>query len=104
MVIQEENLASVEYLLAQSLKGHHIMFNADDIKLALGAPLNGILNFEYEDRDKVQEIFLEFLQRKSFKEKQNFLESLTICEREVLIKAYFNIVENTIKKCHSHKH
>ncbi len=102
--IQEENLASVEYLLSQSMKGHHFIFSTEDIKHALGAPLNGIQNFEYEDREKVQEVFLEFLQKKSFKEKQNFLNSITISKKEVLIKAYFHIVENTIKKCYSHQH
>lgn len=95
----EENLSGVEYLLSQSLKGFHFAFNKQDIKHALGSPLNGISEFEYENREKVQEIFLNFVKHQSLKAKQDFLAKLPALDKELLIKAYFNILENTLKKC-----
>ncbi|MGH1468684.1 MAG: hypothetical protein ACRBBP_07370 [Bdellovibrionales bacterium] len=95
----EENLSGVEHLLSQSLKGFHFAFDKQDIKHALGSPLNGISEFEYENREKVQEIFLEFVKQKTLPSKKEFLKKLPALDKELLIKAYFNILENTLKKC-----
>lgn len=100
----EENLSGVEYLLSQSLKGFHFAFDKQDIKHALGAPLNGISEFEYENREQVQKIFLGFVKQTSLKSKQEFLKKLSALDKELLIKAYFNILENTLKKCSSVYH
>lgn len=100
----EENLSGVEHLLSQSLKGFHFAFDKQDIKHALGSPLNGICEFEYENREKVQEIFIQFVNEKSLDAKQLFLKGLPALEKELLIKAYFNILENTLQKCSTVKH
>lgn len=102
--LSEENLASVEYLLSQSIKGFHFIFEREEIKLALVAPLNGISKFEHEDREKVQQIFMDFLSHQSLDEKENYLNAMAPMEKELLIKAYFNIVECTIKRCQIHEH
>ena len=103
-VLKEENvrnddLVAVEDLLSQSLKGFHFAFDRADIKLAMGAPLNGVLDFSKEDNAKVQEIFFEFVKRKGIQAKKDFLNVLPVLERELVIKTYFNILENTVKKC-----
>ena len=95
----EENLSGVEHLLSQSLKGFHFAFEKQDIKHALGSPLNGICEFEYDNREKVQEIFTDFVMQESLDKKQAYLKSLPALDRELLIKAYFNILENTLRKC-----
>jgi len=100
----EDNLAAVEDLLSQSVKGFHFAFDSDDIKLALGAPINGISDFTMENAEKVQEIFFEFVKKKTLEGKRNFLNSLTIVDRELVIKTYFNILENTLKKCMFNMH
>lgn len=97
--ILDENLNAVEHLLSLSLKGYHLAFEKDDIKLALGAPLNGISDFEYEDRTKVQKLFLDFINQKSLLEKKAFVNDIPAVDKELLIKAYFNILESTAKKC-----
>lgn len=97
--VLEDNLAAVEDLLSQSVKGFHFAFDKDDIKLALGSPINGISDFELENTEQVQEIFFEFVKKKTLQGKQDFLNSLTILDRELVIKTYFNILENTLKKC-----
>ncbi len=100
----EKKLSGVEHLLSQSLKGFHFAFDKQDIKHALGTPLNGISEFENENREQVQQIFLSFVNCSSLKEKQKFLKSLQAIDKELLIKAYFNILENTLKKCSSVYH
>lgn len=100
----EENLSGVEHLLSQSLKGFHFAFDKQDIKLALGSPLNGICEFEYENREQVQELFMGFVKQKTLDNKQAYLKTLPLLEKELLIKAYFNILENTLKKCSQNQH
>jgi|GEM_PF-519374 len=100
----EDNLSGVEHLLSQSLKGFHFAFEKQDIKLALGSPLNGISEFEYENREKVQEIFMDFVKCHSLEQKQKYLKTLPALDKELLIKAYFNILENTLRKCSKNHH
>ena len=102
--VQNNDLLAVEDLLSQSLKGFHFAFDRDDIKLALGSPINGVLDFSFEDSQKVQEIFFEFVKRKGLQAKKDFLDKLPVLERELIIKTYFNILENTLKKCGKSSH
>jgi len=100
----EDSLSGVEHLLSQSLKGFHFAFEKQDIKLALGSPLNGISEFEHENREKVQEIFVDFVKCQTLEQKQRYLKSLPTLDKELLIKAYFNILENTLRKCNKTHH
>ena len=97
--VRNDDLLAVEDLLSQSLKGFHFAFDKDDIKLALGSPINGVLDFSLEDNKKVQEIFFEFVAKKGIQAKKDFLNGLPVLDRELVIKTYFNILENTVKKC-----
>lgn len=97
--VVNDDLLAVEDLLSQSLKGFHFAFDRDDIKLAMGSPINGVLDFSLEDNQKVQEIFFEFVKKKSIQAKKDFLNELQVLDRELVIKTYFNILENTLKKC-----
>ncbi len=93
----ESNLQQIEYLLAQSVKGLHLLFDKQIIKKAYTQPKNGILDFDQEDRDKVQNLFAGLIQNTSLSDKKGYLKQLSDEDHEVLIKAYFHIVENTIK-------
>lgn len=93
----ETNLQAIEYLLAQSVKGMHFLFDKHQIKVAFTQPTNGIVVFEQEDRNKIQHLFAGLIEKTTFIDKQNYFNALGDEDREVLIKAYFHIVENTIK-------
>lgn len=93
----ELNLQQIEYLLAQSVKGLHLLFDKQKIKLAYTKPKNGILDFDKEDRDKIQNLFSGLIKSTSLDQKEGYLNKLSDEDQEVLIKAYFHIVENTIK-------
>lgn len=94
----EQNMQEIEYLLAQSTRGIHLVFDKTLIKRALLEPKNGNTDFDKEDRSKVQNLFSDFIEKPSLTEKEGFLNSLQEEDRELLIKAYFHIVENTIKR------
>lgn len=94
----EQNMQEIEYLLAQSTRGLHLLFDKAHIKSALQEPVNGNQDFDKEDRNKVQNIFGNFIEKNSFAEKEAYLTELCAEDRELLIKAYFHIVENTIKR------
>ncbi len=93
----ESNLQQIEYLLSQSVKGLHLLFDKQKIKLAYTQPKNGIMDFDREDLDKIQNLFSGLIQSSSMNEKRGYLDNLSEEDQEVLIKAYFHIVENTIK-------
>lgn len=93
----ESNLQQIEYLLAQSIKGLHLLFDKQKIKLAYTQPKNGIVDFDKEDRDKIQALFAGLIQSTSIHDKEGYLNQLSDEDQEILIKAYFHIVENTIK-------
>jgi hypothetical protein len=93
----ESNLQQIEYLLAQSVKGLHLLFDSQTIKQAYTQPRNGIMDFDQEDREKVQNLFSGLIQNTSLDAKKDYLSQLSDEDQEVLIKAYFHIVENTIK-------
>lgn len=93
----EGNLQQIEYLLAQSTKGLHLIFDKQKIRSAYTQPKNGILDFDKEDRDKIQNLFSGLIQSTSMNDKEGYLSQLSEEDQEILIKAYFHIVENTIK-------
>ncbi len=93
----EFNLQQIEYLLAQSVKGLHLLFDKELIKQAFTQPKNGISDFEQEDRQKIQNLFAGLIESTSLGDKKGYLKKLSSEDQEILIKAYFHIVENTIK-------
>jgi hypothetical protein len=93
----EFNLQQIESLLAQSVKGHHLLFDKMQIKSAFTKPLNGITDFDKEDRNKIQTLFAGLIESSSFDEKKGYLQRLSEEDKQIIIKAYFHIVENTIK-------
>lgn len=100
----EENLRHIEYFLSQSVKGVHLLFDIEHIKLVYSQPKNGNFDFEKEDREKVQLLFAGLIKCCDMQEKKDYLESLSQDDMEILIKAYFHIVENTIRNAHKLEH
>lgn len=100
----EKNLQHIEYFLAQSVKGQHLLFQPEQIRLVYTRPKNGNLDFENEDREQVQNLFARLIECSDLYEKQNYLASLSEEDQELLIKAYFHIVENTIKNALGQSH
>lgn len=86
----------IEYLLHQSTLGIHFMFDNAEIVRVLSQKKDEKDFFTFDNLDKVQNMLSKFLERPTIVEKRSFLEKLKKEEFELLIRAYFHLVENTI--------
>lgn len=93
---QDGSTEQIEYLLYQSTQGIHFMFHNSEIAKVLREPTDEEKFFTTANMEKVQGLLTGFLDRPTFKEKRSFLESLPREDYELLIRAYFHLVENTI--------
>jgi hypothetical protein len=89
-------LQQIEYLLYQSTQGIHFIFENDEIARVLKQPNSACDTFSIELMDRVQRLLSGLLDKPSMREKQTYLESLNNEDYELIIRAYFQLVENTI--------
>jgi len=92
----DTSLKQIEYLLHQSTQGLHFVFDHAEIARVLSQPTDDQAFFTFDNRDKVQEMLTQFLERPTIVEKRSFLERLKQEEFDLLIRAYFHLVDNTI--------
>ena len=102
--LPEKNLEAIESLLTLSLQGVHHLFDHREIAKILRKPTEELDFFNFENLDKIQELFLELIQHKSFSEKKRFLENLDSESYEIVLRAYFHIVENSAMAANNFKH
>jgi hypothetical protein len=102
--IDKNHLDQVEYLFDQSAQGHHVLFDNEDIKRVLSRPTEEMDFFTFENVDKVQKLLGDFLGQNSLKQKRAFLEKLDQETHDLLIRTYFNIVENSIYEQKTPRH
>lgn len=88
--------SQIEYLLYQSTQGVHFMFDNRDIAKVMKSPMAKQDFHTTENMEKVQELLSGFLNRPTFSEKKTYLESLPEKDFDLLVRAYFQLVENTI--------
>lgn len=94
--LEPAGMDQVEYLISQSAQGHHILFDTETIKKVFREDLVTAI-----PRDKVEEAkqFLsELINQPSIRAKREYLASLPEEIQHLLIKTYFNILENSIMK------
>ena len=102
--IDQENLRELEYLFAQSVQGIHILFDNASLARILSQPTEELEVFSFENLDKIQSIFGDFVNRQTLEEKRAYLESLDKETYELLVRTYFNIVENAVLESTDLKH
>ncbi len=104
MHISPDKLEQIEYLLSQSTQGIHLLFDNNSIAKILSNPTENIDFFTVDNIKKVQGILKDFIERKSLSEKQKFLKNLDVDTYELLVRTYFNIVDNAVLEATEHKH
>lgn len=102
--IAKENMRQLEYLFAQSVQGIHLLFDNQSLAQILSRPSEELDVFSFENLDRVQNLFMDFIQRETLDEKRAFLDSLSSDTFELLVRTYFNIVENAILEASEYKH
>lgn len=102
--LNSENLNQLEYLFAQSAQGIHLLFDNASIARIMSTPSEDLDVFSFENLDRVQNIFMDFVNRETLDEKRAYLDSLTPDTYELLVRTYFNIVENAVLEATDLKH
>jgi hypothetical protein len=91
-----KNLEQVEYLIFQSTQGVHFMFDNSDIAKVLSQPTESKNFFTETNMKKVQGLLTKFLDCSSIQAKRSYLDHLPKEDFELLVRAYFQLVDNTI--------
>jgi len=104
MNFKEENLDEIEALLAQSMKGHHLLYDNQKIAEILKTPTEDMDFFSVENIEKVQELFALLIHEGTFPEKQSFLDKLDSKSYEIVLRTYFHILESTLLTASEYKH
>ncbi len=103
--IEDKNLDQIEYLLQLSSQGHHFLFEKQDIVKALKKSVDDEKDFfDFDNKNRIQNLLLRVIEKDSFSEKQCFLETLQPEGYELVIRAYFHLVDNTILQKSNLKH
>jgi hypothetical protein len=102
--MEEKNLDQIEILLSLSARGCHHLFNNDEIARVLSKPTEDLDFFALENMDRIQNLFTELIEKFSFNEKERYVSSLDPESREILLRTYFHIVDNSVMAATSFKH
>ncbi len=103
-IIEEKNLERMESLLSHSALGVHVLFENTSIATALREVKDDSDFFDVEKMKSVQAAMSELIAKKTYIEKMAYLRSLDSDVMTMLIRAYFHIVENTVRATHEFQH
>ena len=93
--VSQEQLDQVEYLLQQSAQGHHILFDPVHVREILTRnPAGGSVSDE--ESYGVEHHIERLIEQPSLERKRAYLEGLDAETYELVVRTYFNIVENSI--------
>ncbi len=102
--IESSKLEQIEYLLAQSAQGIHLLFDREALTKILAQPTDEKDFFSFENLNRIQEILTQFIARPSFQGKLEYLGTLDAENFELLVRTYFHIVDSTVLASHRFKH
>ena len=102
--IEETSLERMEALLSHSAMGVHVLFDNKDIAEVLRDVKDDKDFYSFEKMKKVQDVMTELIAKKTYFEKVAYLQTLDNESYQMLVRAYFHIVENTVRANHEHSH
>jgi hypothetical protein len=94
---KQKDTAQIEYLIHQSTQGVHFLFDKKDVSRVMMVPTDEKDFFTMKNMERVQSLLSRFLGKPTLNDKERFLRSLTATERDLMIRAYFHLVENAIR-------
>ncbi|MBX9769527.1 MAG: hypothetical protein K2X47_19785 [Bdellovibrionales bacterium] len=100
-MFSEDHMEQLRTLIEQSEKGIHLLFERQVLSRVLSQPEQEL---SLEGLKSVQDVLGEFVQRKTLSEKRAFIQTLPDQTRELLIKAYFNLLDNKLQESIQLKH
>ncbi len=103
-IIEEKSLERMEALLSNSTLGVHVLFENKSIADALKEVKDDKDFYDFKKMKKVQDVMTELIAKNTYFEKVDYLKSLDDEAYQMLVRAYFHIVENTIRATHEFPH
>ena len=91
--VSQEKIKHVDYLWSQSALGNHVLFSADQVRMAFQSPAVPMNEAEAERIGLLIETMIRF---DSLDEQRKWLTTLPEESLYSVIKTYINIVENRI--------
>jgi hypothetical protein len=104
---KEKKIQKLESLLQQSALGHHLLFDREAIREALASDSQKEVpkaDLNTETLAKVQKILNDLIEKPTLLAQQCFIRDLDPESYQLLIRTYFNIVENTVRAQSAYKH
>lgn len=102
--IDTQSLEELEYLLTQSTKGLHLLFNHSCLADILKKRGDRAEFYSSQDITQLETLLGNFLKRRTYIDKISFLDGLNSQDYEVFVQIYFDIVENAILASQPYRH
>jgi hypothetical protein len=96
--VSKEQLRQVEYLIGQSMQGHHVLFDTDTVRRVFQKSRSN------KDTHAVENHIEALMQQPTLLQKRAYLEKLPPKIFESVVITYFNIVENNMAENQEVKH
>ncbi|MES3037223.1 MAG: hypothetical protein V4736_04880 [Bdellovibrionota bacterium] len=96
--VEEKSLERMEALLSHSALGVHVLFDNQAIANVLKNVKDDADFYDFEKMKRVQDVMTELVAKPTYIEKVNYVKSLDSESFRMLIRAYFHIVENTVRQ------
>lgn len=103
-IIEEKALERMESLLTHSALGVHVLFENKSIAEALREVKDDRDFYDFDKMKRVQDVMTELIAKKTYFEKVAYLRSLDLESFQMVVRAYFHIVENTVRATHEFPH
>ena len=95
--VEQRGLEKMEALLSHSALGVHVLFDNKSIAQVLRNVKDDKDFYNFDKMKKVQDVMTELIAKRTYFEKVSFLQSLEPESFQMLVRAYFHIVENTVR-------
>lgn len=102
--LEEASLERMEALLSQSAMGVHVLFDNQQIAEILKEATDDKDFYSFEKMKKVQDVMTELIAKRTYIDKMAYLQTLDKDSYQILVRAYFHIVENTVRANHELPH
>lgn len=102
--IEEKSLERMEALLSHSATGVHVLFDNKSIADVLREVKDDKDFYDFNKMKKVQDVMTELIAKRTYIEKVAYLKSLDQESFEMVVRAYFHIVESTVRANHDLVH
>jgi len=94
--ISDTQMKEIEYIIHQSMNGLHVLFDNATIKRFCGSAENDDDIFDEKRAKRTERLVEIFMSTPTINGRKQLFSSLNEEEQSILIRTYFNIVENNI--------